>query len=142
MAVRGRKPKPADAKRVAGNPGKRALPKNEPRFSDGGLAAPDWFTPEELEEWNRIVPELQVCNVAKGIHQGDLEGICVLYGQWRTARSKADAKEARLTYDAYRKARNEFGLTPASAGRVASIGANDDDDPAAEFFTGPRAVAS
>ncbi|MDV7837578.1 phage terminase small subunit P27 family, partial [Pseudomonas aeruginosa] len=34
VAGRGRKPKPTAKKALAGNPGKRALNKDEPKFSD------------------------------------------------------------------------------------------------------------
>jgi len=138
MAIGGRKPKPTAQKIATGNPGRRPLPKNEARFAVGALNAPAWFDLHEREEWERIVPELQANGIAKGVHQGDLEGICVLYGRFRDAREEGDAKEMRLSFDAYRKARNEFGLTPASAARVPAITEDGDTDPAEEFFKGPR----
>jgi phage terminase small subunit len=137
MAIGGRKPKPAAQKRVTGNPGKRKLPDAEPRFS-GELVEPQWFSRLEREEWARVTPDLVRLEIATGVHQGALEGICVLYGLWRKARKDRDATQMRMAYDAYRKALNEFGLTPASIGRVGGKGESGDSDPAAEFFTGPR----
>lgn len=140
MAIGGRKPKPAAQKRATGNPGKRTIPA-EPAFRGGSLEAPDWFNDTEREEWVRIVPELERLTIAKPVHQGALEGICSLYSVWRDARNARDGTGMRMAYDAYRKALNEFGLTAASAGRVGGTGEDGDQDPADEFFTGPRAVA-
>lgn len=139
MAVAGRKPKPSATKRATGNPGKRKLPKSEPQFS-GSVQRPEWMNRVELEEWDRIVPSLERVGIAKTVHQGALEGICVLYGAWRKARKDRDATQTRMAFDAYRKALNEFGLTAASAGRVAGGVDPNADDPSDEFFTGPKAV--
>ena len=52
------------------------------------------------------------------VNQGLIEGICLLYA---TAVSSAKSKnnvEMRQSFDAYRKALNECGLTPASKGRI------------------------
>ena len=139
MAIGGRKPKPPEQKEATGNPGRRPIPK-VPVFAAGGLAAPKWFSAVEREEWGRIVPDLEKAGIAKGVHQGSLEGICVLYGAWRKSRKDKDMQQARMSYDAYRKALNEFGLTAASAGRVGfTSGTNENKDPAEEFFE-PRLV--
>lgn len=112
-----------------------------PAFAAGGLAPPKWFKAAELEEWARIVPELQRVGVARGIHQGALEGICMLYASGRSLMKAGDVRGARLAANAYRLALGDFGLTPATAGRVGILGgtgARDDDDPGGEFFGGPR----
>jgi len=140
MAIGGRKPKPAEQKTVTGNPGHRTIPE-VPKFKAGGLVCPKWFSAAEREEWHRIVPELVRVGIARGVHQGSLEGICVLYGGWRKSRKDRDMQQARMSYDAYRKALNEFGLTAASAGRVGFLGgsgAHGDQDEGDEFFDGPR----
>lgn len=140
MAIAGRKPTPAETKEATGNPGNRPIAEPPP-FSAGGLAAPAWFTAIELEEWKRIVPELELAGIAKNVHQGALEGICLLYGAWRKARDSDDMQQARMGYHAYRLALNEFGLTAASAGRVGFLGGSGprgERDPAEEFFNGPR----
>ena len=138
MATRGRKPKAAAIKRTTGNPGNRPILEEVPFGGLSSIAPPRWMNKWEKEEWDRIVPELVELGIAKSVNEGALQGICTLYAQWRKARKERDQKEMRLTYDAYRKALNEFGLTAASAARVGGTGAND--DPAERFFTGPRAV--
>ena len=140
MAIRGRKPRSAAQKRLEGNPGKRPI-QREPDFAGGEkLAPPRRFTvrSEERREWDRIVPELVRCGIAKAVHQGLLEKICEFYADALELRKRGDLTGARLMAESYRKALSEFGLTPTSAGRVGgatALGAIDDD---AEDFFGPR----
>ena len=143
MAVRGRKPKPAEMKHLTGNPGKRKIPE-APAFADGSSLAPPkrWKARGyERQEWDRIVPELQRLGIAKAVHQGALEKICELYAVSVKLYEREDYTGARMAAAEYRKALNEFGLTAASAARVTIGARNDDEDPEAEFFTGPRPVA-
>lgn len=144
MAIRGRKPKPAEEKRVTGNPGRRPIPE-APKFTSGdGLQPPRHWSKrgKEREEWSRIVPDLQRAGIAKMVHQGVLEKICELYAASHTLYKQKDYQGARLQSDSYRKALNEFGLTAASAGRVGWFGGggNREENAEEEFFTGPRAV--
>ncbi|ECV7453664.1 TPA_asm: phage terminase small subunit P27 family, partial [Salmonella enterica] len=45
----GRRPKPTARKALAGNPGKRALNKDEPVFTPiKGVEPPEWFAEEDL----------------------------------------------------------------------------------------------
>ena len=89
-------------------------------------------------EWDRIVPELQRCRIAKAVHQGALEKICELYAAGVVLYKQRDFTGSRMQAAEYRKALNEFGLTAASAGRVGGTGDHGDTDPADEFFPGPR----
>ncbi len=126
MAVRGRKPKPAELRLLTGNPGKRAIPEGVGDFA-GSLTPPVWidekpkpFRLDFLAEWGRVTRQLLAWGVAGEVNQGAIEGVCALYAQAIQAAKNGDATEMRQSYDAYRKALNEFGLTPASKGRVAS----------------------
>ena len=141
MATGGRKPKPPEDKRARGNPGNRPIV-DGPDFADGSTLAPpsSWDAiGSERQEWNRIVPELVRCGVAKAVHQGELEKICELYAASVDLYSRKDYTGFRMAAGEYRKALNEFGLTAASAGRVGSNGVGS-SDPADDFFTGPVAV--
>lgn len=140
MADGGRKPKPTAVKQATGNPGKRKLPEAEPVFEPGPVVAPEWLDKYEREEWERIVPELVRAGIAKPVHLSLLVGICALYSAFRTARLADDTVQARQSFEAYRKALNEVGLTPASAGKV-KADTGDGKDPAEKFFTGPKPVA-
>jgi phage terminase small subunit len=141
MAIGGQKPKAAETRVAMGNPGKRPIPKT-PAFKDGSELQPPkrWGKRGfELEEWNRLVPELVRVKVAKAVHQAPLEKICELYAaSVRMYRAK-DYTGFRMAADAHRKALTEFGLTPSSAARIgAGGGGSDDEDPAEAFFSGPR----
>ena len=143
MAIRGRKPKPGALKAATGNPGRRAIAPEVPFASgEGVLAPPAHWVAEGYErlEWNRIVPELVRCRIAKAIHQGALEGICERYAAATRLYQIGQFSGARQESEAHRKALNEFGLTPASAGRVGAVGGDGEKDPAESFFTGPVAV--
>lgn len=144
MAVRGRKPKPAEQKQAMGNPGKRPIPE-QPVFTPGTKLAPPRRWPKrpgyERQEWDRIVPDLQRAGIAKAVHQGVLEKICELYAASVILYREKDYSGSRLQASEYRKALNEFGLTAASAGRVGFLGGAGDhgsNDPADEFFPGPQ----
>ena len=55
MAKRGRKSKPTELKRSAGNPGKRRLNPNEPKLKHADLKAPKGHLPRVGRElWNRL----------------------------------------------------------------------------------------
>lgn len=124
MAVRGRKPKPRTLKLVTGNPGKRELPTNEPEFTSATkLGPPAWLKRSNLRtdfmrEWGRVTKQLEDWDILGEVNQGAIEGLCLLYAQATRAAKNGDTREARQSFDAYRKALNEFGLTPASKGRV------------------------
>lgn len=145
MAVRGRKPKPAEQKEATGNPGHRPIPET-PQFSPGDKLQPPRRWPkrgQERVEWARIVPDLQKAGIAKAVHQGVLEKICELYAASVELYKQKDYAGMRLQTSEYRKALNEFGLTAASAGRVGFLGGSGDhgnEDPADEFFSKPRLV--
>jgi phage terminase small subunit len=56
---RGRKPKPTARKIAAGNPGKRALNKDEPDFGlVTNIEPPEWIAGEARDMWERVVPLL------------------------------------------------------------------------------------
>lgn len=145
MAIRGRKPKPAQEKLTTDNPGHRPIAK-EPEFTPGDNLSPPkrWSKRgQERVEWGRIVPDLQRAGIARMIHQGILEKICELYAASVILYKEKDYMGARQQTAEYRKALNEFGLTAASAGRVGWYGGNGSTPKEAdeeEFFTGPRAV--
>jgi P27 family predicted phage terminase small subunit len=76
--------KPLAVKLLHGNPGKRALNKNEPRFT-GKPRCPDWLHPLAKQEWKRIVAEFKHLDLLKATDQAALAAYCVAYARWRTA---------------------------------------------------------
>lgn len=82
----GRRPKPTAQKALAGNPGKRALNKNEPDF---GLVTdidpPDWLGEHATRVWQMVVPQLLRAKVLALTDLHNVEAFCTAYDNWRLA---------------------------------------------------------
>jgi P27 family predicted phage terminase small subunit len=86
VAGRGRKPKPTAKKALAGNPGKRALNKAEPNFSQvTDVDPPEWLSERAASMWRMIVPELLREQVVALTDLHNVEAFCVAYDNWRMA---------------------------------------------------------
>lgn len=147
MGRRGPKPQPTALKVERGNPGKRALPKDEPALSAGPRAVPEGMTGRAREEWLRLVDEL----TDKGVLTvGDLrcfEQYCYLVADVEAARAlieKTGLEDALAQkYDRYldrlqsQLARHEqqLGLTPSARSAVkAAKPQSAKDEQRARFF--------
>jgi len=86
---RGRKPKPTARKEAAGNPGKRALNKDEPDFGAvTDIGAPEWIIGHAREMWERLVPLLCGQKVLQMTDLHNVEIFCTAYGNWREAQKE------------------------------------------------------
>lgn len=93
---RGRKPKPTNQKRLAGNPGKRALNDNEPEFTKlTKVDAPDWMPALAIGMWETIMPDLLKAEVLTVPDLHNVESFCMAYCRWRQA--EQDINENGLT---------------------------------------------
>lgn len=136
MGVRGRRPKPTELKRLAGNPGKRKL-------NDAEMQAPDADTSAKHAQlgrdgqamWDILAPMLADLGVLKATDLPALEMTCLHYGlarkAWRaldkaglTTRT-ADSIKAHPAAGiflgnsrAFKSYLTEFGLTPSSRSRM------------------------
>ena len=86
----GRRPKPTARKELAGNPGKRALNKEEPAFTPiNGVTPPEWFVESELSMaivmWEMTTKELCGQGLLFVTDLAVLERWCVAYEFWRRA---------------------------------------------------------
>lgn len=86
----GRRAKPTARKELAGNPGKRALNKEEPVFTPiKGASPPDWFEEEDLPlatiMWEMTIKELCGQGLLCVTDLAVLERWCVAYEFWRRA---------------------------------------------------------
>lgn len=96
----GRRPKPTAQKALAGNPGKRALNKDEPDFSKvTDIDPPDWLSENASRVWRMIVPQLCAAQVLALTDLHNVEAFCTAYGNWRLAQDSI----------------NEFGIVVQSA---------------------------
>jgi P27 family predicted phage terminase small subunit len=146
--MRGPKPTPTHLRVLRGNPGKRALPTNEPQ-PEQPISVPDapaFVTGYASDEWYRVGTELYRLGMLTNVDLQSLAAYCVAYGRWRTAeeliakmaskdiissglivKSAGELKQNPLIPIA-RKAcldmvrfAGEFGLTPAARSRIDGI---------------------
>jgi P27 family predicted phage terminase small subunit len=83
---RGRKAKPTARKEAAGNPGKRALNKDEPDFGlVTNVEPPEWIQGIAREMWERVTPLLCQQRILQLSDIHIVEGFCIAYGNWRAA---------------------------------------------------------
>jgi len=88
VAGRGRKPKPTAKKELAGNPGKRALNKNEPQFSTvTNIDPPEWLSDRAATMWRMLIPELLRERVVALTDLHNVEAFCTAYENWRAAQA-------------------------------------------------------
>lgn len=154
MGRRGPAPKPTALKKLAGNPGKRALPKHEPKPKAGTVApkAPAHLDKLGKAEWNRVAPELHRLGLLTDVDHAALEAYCTVYARWCDA-ERLLAKEG-LTFETpngYVQQRPElsiahkalemikvfcaeFGLTPSSRARMQVPEPPKPEDPLEEFL--------
>lgn len=81
----GRPPKPTEVKRLAGNPGKRRLNRDEPQFGAAGLTCPRWLNAAARREWRRIAPLLREKKVVTAADRAALAAYCLSYARWQQA---------------------------------------------------------
>ena len=142
----GRRPTPTHLKVLAGNPGKRPLPVDEPKPEIKAPEPPDYLCEIALEEWNRIVPELLKLKLVSEIDRTGVILYCESYARWVTAiqdiktlgtvvltgsgtlMKNPAVNVANESLDAIRKMLVEYGMTPASRSKVSTPGKTKEKD--------------
>ena len=77
-------PLPTAVKALRGNPGKRPLNKQEPKFT-GTPICPEWLTKVAKQEWDRVVKELASLDMLRAVDSAALAAYCVSYARWQSA---------------------------------------------------------
>ena len=141
----GRMPTPTAIKVLRGNPGKRALPKGEPRPAPAARvpSAPRWLSEEARAEWKRLAPRLHAVGLLTEVDTQALGLLCEAFAQYVAAKGIVDREGLLLVSEkgnAYQhpaaglmtqargelmKWAREFGMTPAARSRI-SVQAADD----------------
>jgi P27 family predicted phage terminase small subunit len=151
----GRKPTPTHIKLLKGNPGKRALPRREPKPTRGVPTMPSHLSARAKAAWKAIGPELDRMGVLTLADGKALELLCDAYAEYRAAREIVERDgmtyesvsqhgtmwrtrpEVPIASDAYRRVAamlREFGLTPSARTKVQTAGGSDKpDNPFAEL---------
>lgn len=138
--MRGRKPKPIETKRAAGNPGKRKLQDGIDKV-DGLPEAPDHLSELAREEWDRIVAQMTAMGTLGRENRAVLAIYCQNWGLLVTAENMVAVEGAvtkapktgvamhnpwltvaRRASEIVARLAAELGLTPASRQRVAATG--------------------
>lgn len=144
MGIPGRKPKPTNLKVLEGNPGKRPLPKNEPKPAPIAPKCPAWLDSIGKREWKRVAPVLFRLGLLTEVDGTALAGYCDAYSMWRRAREglrdgltfstpngyllqKPEVSIANTAMKHVRAFCEQFGMTPSSRGRM-SLPEEEDDD--------------
>lgn len=142
----GRKPKPTALKRLAGNPGKRALNDREPKFRQATMRAPRHLGKEGKKEWRRVAQELDAVGLLTVVDRAALAAYCEAWETWidatRQVREEGMVLVSATGY-AYphpaQKIREramaqmlkfaaEFGMTPSSRSRIKMPQADEPDE--------------
>lgn len=143
--------KPTALKLVAGNPGKRALNKREPKPRGNLYDAPEWLTDSQRAGWAYAI-ECAPFGLLKRLDRSTLVAWVVAEDLHRQAAEKLNGgamliktpngmpvqspylsilnKQAMIML----KAASEMGFTPASRSRVEVSDDAQDQDPADRFF--------
>jgi P27 family predicted phage terminase small subunit len=149
---------PTALKKLRGNPGKRPLPKNEPKPR---LAIPD--PPKELpakakKEWRRIAVKLHQYGLLSEIDGAALGLYCDAYARWVQAQDELRKNGLMVptktggpklnpwliilnkSYEQMRRMLTEFGMTPASRSKVSVAKNPEDVDPMEEVLFGKPSI--
>lgn len=149
----GRPPKPTKLKELTGNPGKRALNKDEPKPPQRKPSCPKHLVGEARKEWDRMSKQLFELGLLTEVDRAALAGYCQAWARWVQAEEEMGKKEFKmisLTDSGYPvvspwmgiatqamkqmlRFLTEFGMTPASRSRV-TVNKEAEADPYEEFL--------
>lgn len=156
MGKRGPAPKPTNLKVLQGNPGKRELNKNEPKFpvDDELLKPPAYLSKYAKKEWKRIAPLLLKTKLLTEADVSALAAYCQAYHRWieneklirtygyTTVTDKGNIIQrpevgiANKAMDSMLKFAREFGLTPSSRTNLHVQDPDKEKDPFMDFMRG------
>lgn len=129
--MRGRIPKPTIVKELNGNPGRRPLPKDEPK-PEGVAKRPRWLTVGARKVWNELAPGTAAIGCLTK-QDGEMFGVlCELMAEFRANPPKMPAQRiSRMDALSQR-----FGMDPASRTRISIKPAEPQDDERRFFGVG------
>jgi P27 family predicted phage terminase small subunit len=132
----GRRPKPTALKELEGNPGKRKLNGNEPKYSSAAKC-PVELSDRAKKAWKRLYRELTTSGIFKSVDADALAGYCTVYatfveceelfrrGAGMVIRTQSGnfiqnplVGIRNVALDKMRMFQIEFGMTPSSRSRL------------------------
>ena len=158
MGKRGPAPKPTNLKLLQGNPGKRKLNEDEPKYecSDEIINPPPFLSRYAKKEWKRIIPLLKKNGIISDVDVNTLAAYCQSYHRWIEAEKavrtyglttvtdkgniiqRPEVGIANKAMEAMVKYAKEFGLTPSSRTNLHIKTPDEVDDPLVEFMKGTK----
>jgi P27 family predicted phage terminase small subunit len=151
MMTRGRKAKPTHLKLVEGNPGKRAINKNEPKPTGNLVDPPEWLSPSQKEGWKYAIESapfgllkrldssvLAIWVVAEDLHRQATEklnsGALLIKTPNGMPTQSPFVSIVNKQAQVMMKAASEMGFTPASRTRIQLEDASQDDENERDFY--------
>ena len=143
----GRRPLPTALKVLRGNPGKRPLPKDEPRPQPKLPPPPAELSDEAKREWRRTGRRLRAAGLITELDTAAFAAYCSSYARWLQAQallSNAPMLElgsdgtlrpspllriVQQAQEQFTRALTEFGMSPSSRTRVQVSRPSKDGDP-------------
>jgi P27 family predicted phage terminase small subunit len=124
MTRTGRPPKPTKLKILAGNPGKRPLPKGEPQPTQGAPSRPDWLLPEAKREWSRLAPELERLGLLTGVDRAAFASYCQCWAMYVDAVKDVEKSGTFKTLESgYEMPRASVGIAVKMLEKLSALGA-------------------
>lgn len=153
--------KPTALKVLEGNPGKRPLPKNEPKPVPIAPKCPTWLHKDAKKEWKRIAPQLERLGLLTQIDMAALAGYCESWAQYKKAveflhkhddvypildddgevKYLQQVPQVSIANNALKNIRAfaaAFGLTPAARAGIEVQPLNKDKDPMEALLSGVK----
>lgn len=124
--------KPTALKILAGNPGKRPLPPDEPAFEQADTTPPAWLPDAAVDRWATLAAALDANGMLNKANREYLATYCDLMTQYVEKRKAGDEPDLKILQQLRLMAR-EFGFTPSSQAGVVAPGKKQDDQKA-RFF--------
>ncbi|BDR82546.1 phage terminase small subunit P27 family [Clostridium tetani] len=158
MGKRGPAPKPTNLKVLQGNPGKRPLNKNEPKFpvENEVPKPPNFLGRYGKKEWKRVAPLIHKNGLLTEADISSLAAYCQAYHRWvegeklirtygyTTTTDKGNVIQrpevgaANKAMDLMLKFGKEFGLTPSSRSSLHVENPEETEDPFMTFMKGGK----
>lgn len=150
--ARGRKPKPTKIKQLEGNPGKRALNKQEPKTKSVIPICPSHLKGAARTEWGTLTKELHALGLISTVDRAALAICCTAWADYVQASNKLVKEGAviisdkggmyqnpwvaikKRSMDQVMKFYSEFGMTPSSRSRVKVDIPTEEDEMAGFLF--------
>ena len=147
MGRRGPAPTPTNLRILRGNPGKRALNRNEPKPDADRPACPQWLATEAKKEWHRVLPQLEATGILAIVDRAALAAYCQSWARYVEAERmlsqygsvlKSEHSDyvqvspyqtiSRQSLQSVKAFATEFGLTPGSRSRIIVPEVKGDDE--------------